>query len=276
MSLRETTNFENTPRSPAFRLSPVQVAFIVAIGIAIAVSEYVFAYQNVGYGIIISLVMVLVINIVISVWRFDPKIVACAESLTLVPLYILFTSSLPWFFINQQYLLPVVYSCILGLCLWHVYRQGLSLKRILNFEKGKMLKYCLIGLLIGLPMGIGEYFVLQPTPAFPSFEIKYLLRDTVYMLFFVGLAEEWLFRGLIQHDLNEAFGWKWALLATAAFCAVMHLTWRSIPELGFVFAAGLILGALWLKTKSLAAPIVAHAVNNVVLVAVLPYILRRW
>jgi membrane protease YdiL (CAAX protease family) len=47
---------------------------------------------------------------------------------------------------------------------------------------------------------------------------------------------------------------------------------RSIPELGFVFIAGLILGILYLKTKSLVAPIIAHGVNNVMLVAVLPYI----
>jgi membrane protease YdiL (CAAX protease family) len=55
----------------------------------------------------------------------------------------------------------------------------------------------------------------------------------------------------------------------------MHLTWRSVPELGFVFIAGLILGALYLKTKSLVAPIIAHGINNVILVAVLPYVFMR-
>ncbi|MBI2328924.1 MAG: CPBP family intramembrane metalloprotease, partial [Chloroflexi bacterium] len=50
-------------------------------------------------------------------------------------------------------------------------------------------------------------------------------------------------------------------------------TWRSIPELGFVFGAGLILGILYYKTKSLVMPVVAHGVINVILVSVLPYIL---
>jgi len=117
-----------------------------------------------------------------------------------------------------------------------------------------------------------EYFILRPAPAFPSFEVKYLFRDMVYMLFFVGIAEELLFRGLIQQDLMRAFGWKWALLGASALFAIMHLTWRSIPELGFVFLAGLILGGLYLKTKSLVAPIVAHGINNVILVSILPYI----
>ncbi len=55
----------------------------------------------------------------------------------------------------------------------------------------------------------------------------------------------------------------------------MHLTWRSIPELVFVFLAGIILGVLYLKTKSLVAPIIAHGVNNVIMVSILPYIFMK-
>jgi membrane protease YdiL (CAAX protease family) len=268
----DATNVQN-PWIPGRKLP--QAVFIASICGTIAVCEYVFAYQNVAYGIVIALVLVIVIYLMLSTLRLDQRIINCGESLALIPLYILFTSSLPWFFINEQYLLPAVYSCILGLCLWHTYQKDLSLKQILGFSKKKVLKYSLIGLAIGIPTGIGEYFVLQPTPAFPGFEIKYLLRDLAYMLLFVGVAEEFLFRGLIQQDLTEAFGWKWGLFTASALFAVMHLTWRSIPELGFVFFAGLILGGLYLRTKSLVAPVVAHGVNNVMLVAVLPYVFMR-
>ena len=253
-------------------LSLWQVAFITAIVLAIVTCEYVFAYQDVAYGIVIALVLTVAIYIILSVLHFNYMIVRCAESLAIIPLYILFTSSLPWFLINQQYLLPAVYSCIMGLCLWQVYQKNLSLKEIFGFNKGKLLKYSLVGLVIGGTLGIGEYFILHPAPAFPAFEIKYLFRDMVYMFLFVGVAEELLFRGLIQRDLMGAFGWKWGLFGASALFAVMHLTWRSIPELGFVFIAGLILGALYLKTKNLTAPIVAHGANNVMLVAILPYI----
>jgi membrane protease YdiL (CAAX protease family) len=256
-------------------LSLWQVMFIVTTGITITGCEWVFAYQNVAWGISIALGLTIVIYLVLSTLHLDQRITNCGESLALIPLYILFTSSLPWFFINQQYLLPAVYSCILGLCLWHTYQKGLSLKRIFGFSKQKLLKYSLIGLVIGLPLGAIEYFVLRPAPAFPSFEIKYLLRDMAYMFLFVGMAEEFLFRGLIQQDFAEAFGWKWGLFASSAIFAVMHLTWRSVPELGFVFIAGLVLGILYLRTKSLVAPIIAHGINNVMLVAVLPYVFMR-
>ena len=163
----------------------------------------------------------------------------------------------------------------MALCLLHIYRHKLSLKQLFGFSKGKLLKYTLIGIAIGLPMGTGEYLILQPAPASPTFEIGYLLRDIVYMFLFVGLAEELLFRALIQRDLSAAFGWKWGLFAASVMFAVMHLTWRSVPELGFVFIAGIVLGGLYLKTNSLVAPIVAHGANNVMLVAIAPYIFMK-
>ncbi len=252
-----------------------QAAFIVVIGVNIASCVWVFAYQNVAYGVVIALGLAITIYLVLSFVHLDQRITNCAESLTLIPLYIVFTSSLPWFFINQQYLLPAVYSCILALCLWHAYQKNLSLREIFGFSKDKLLKYSLIGLGIGIPLGMGEYFILHPIPVSSSFEVRYLFRDMAYMLLFVGVAEELLFRGFIQRDMAEAFGWKWALFGASLIFAVVHLTWRSIPELGFVFLAGLILGALYLKTRSLVAPIVAHGINNVMLVSVLPYIFMQ-
>lgn len=268
-----TVDISRARQTDAVGFSRWQALFIIVILVAITYSEWVFAYQDVAYGIILALGLSIMIYIGLSLLHFDRRIMNCAESLTLVPLYILFTASLPWFFIDQQYLLPAVYSCVLGLCLWHIYRKNLSLKKIFGFNKRKLLKHTLIGLVIGLPLGTMEYFVLQPAAAFPAFEVKYLLRDLAYMLLFVGIAEELLFRGLIQQDLMAAFGWKWALFGATALFAVMHLTWRSIPELGFVFLAGLVLGGLYLKTKSLVAPIIAHGINNVVLVGIMPYVL---
>ena len=254
-------------------ISRWQVMFLIAIGLAIALCEWVFAYYNVAYGIAIALGLVIMIYTMLSALHLEQRLAMCAESLALIPLYILFTSSLPWFFINQQYLLPAVYSCILALVLWHIYQNKLSLKQIFGFSKKHLLKYSLIGLAIGIPMGTVEYLILHPAPTFPVFEVRYFFRDLVYMLLFVGIAEELLFRGLIQRNLAGIFGWKWGLVGASLLFAVMHLTWRSLPELGFVFLAGLVLGFLYWKTKSLLVPIVAHGINNTMLVAVIPYLL---
>ncbi len=266
---QDTMKAEQRPgRVPLAR----QPLFILAICALILLDEYVFAGPSVAWGIIIALALAVGIYSLMSFLHLSKPITAAAESLALIPLYILFTSSLPWFFINQAYLTPAVYSLIIGLCLWHVYQKNLSLKQIFNIEKKNLLKYIAIGALIGIPLGTVEYLILRPAAAAPSFEFGYLLRDAVYMLFFVGLGEELLFRGFIQVDLSNAFGWKWGLFGASFIFAVMHMGWRSVPELFFVFVAGLVLGWLYLKTKNLTASIVAHGVNNVILVAVMPYV----
>ena len=209
---------------------------------------------------------------VIPIARMGQAFTDCAESLVLIPLYILFTSSLPWFFLSQELLLPAVYSAVLALCAWHIYRKNISLRDI-GFRSDKILKYVLIGILLGMPLGTIEYFIITPAAAFPSFEIKYLVRDLVYMVAFVGVGEELLFRGLVQRDMTNLLGWKWGLIGASLMFGVMHLTWRSIPELGFTFLGGMLFGYLYYRTNSLTAPIVAHGVCNTMLVAVLPYIL---
>jgi membrane protease YdiL (CAAX protease family) len=249
-----------------------QILFIVLLGAGIALTEYIFAYRSPTLGIGISLALVLLVYFLLSILRLEDRIAMSADSLVLVPVYILFTSSLPWFFLQQQYLLPAVYACVLVISFWHIYRHNLDFGAILNFNRRKLLKYTLIGLAIGIPLGAIEYLILHPSPTSPIFKVQYLFRDIIYMLVFVGFGEELLFRGLIQADLSKAFGWKWGLFATSLLFAVMHMTWRSVPELFFVFAAALILGGIYLRTRSLVAPIILHAANNVILVGVMPYL----
>ena len=246
--------------------------FITVIGLGIAFCEWVFAYHDVTYGIILALFLALIIYMVIPIAKLGQAFTDSAESLVLLPLYILFTSSLPWFFLSQELLLPAVYSAVLALGAWHIYRKNISLRDI-GFRRDKILKYVLIGILLGVPLGITEYFIITPLAAFAAFEVRYLLRDLVYMVAFVGLGEELLFRGLVQRDMMNLLGWKWGLLGASLMFMVMHLTWRSIPELGFTLFAGLLFGYLYHRTGSLVAPIIAHGVGNTILVAVMPYVL---
>ena len=198
---------------------------ITVIGLGITFCEWVFAYYDVAYGIILALFLVLIIYMIIPIAKLGKAFTDCAESLVLIPLYILFTSSLPWFFLSQELLLPAVYSAVLALCTWHIYRKNISLRDI-GLRRDKMLKYVLIGILLGAPLGIIEYFIITPSAAFLAFEIKYLLRDLVYMVVFVGIGEELLFRGLVQRDMMNLLGWKWGLLGASLLFMVMHVTWR--------------------------------------------------
>jgi membrane protease YdiL (CAAX protease family) len=262
-----------TVRSDVLTWRKVYPALLVTfICLGITFCEWVFAYQDVAYGIILALLLALVIYVILPVIKAGPVFNDVAESLALIPLYILLTSSLPWFFLSQELLLPAVYSAILALCGWHIYRKNIGLRQI-GFHRDRWLRYVLIGILVGIPLGVSEYFIITPVAAFPSFEIKYLFRDLAYMTFFVGLGEELLFRGLVQRDMMNLMGWKWGLIGASLMFGVMHLTWRSIPELLFTSLAGFLFGYLYYRTRSLVAPIIAHGVGNTILVAVMPYLL---
>jgi membrane protease YdiL (CAAX protease family) len=246
--------------------------FVALIFIAIVLIQYVFVYSDVGYGIVLSLLITLIIYITISVLKNRSDLTRLAESLALIPLYVLFTSSLPWFFIEQQFLLPMVYSLILGLCFWHMNEYNLGFKDV-GIIKKNALKYALLGILIAIPTGIIEYLILRPAPAFPKFEYIYLIRDVAYMTFFVAFGEELLFRGIIMNDLKRIYSWKTALIAQGFLFGIMHMSWRSVPELGFTFTAGILFGYLYHKTGSLTSSLAMHSMNNVILVGVLPYLL---
>lgn len=252
-------------------------ALIGLIILSIALTEYVFAYQNVSYGIGMALLLALGLYSLSALAPVSPGLARCIDSLTLVPLYILFTASLPWFFLDQQILLPAVYSIILALCLWHLQSRGFSLSSLsgLGLRPDGLGKFLALGILLGAPLGMIEYFILLPAPESAHLELGNLARDILYMTAFVGLGEELLFRGIIQRDMEEVFGWQSGLLLSSLLFGVMHLTWRSTPELGFTFLAGLLLGYVYFRTRSLVGPIAIHAVNNVMLVSIMPYLFAR-
>lgn len=84
----------------------------------------------------------------------------------------------------------------------------------------------------------------------------------------VGLAplcEEWLFRGVLYHRFARRFGPGASQLLTSAVFALLHMN-----PFG-VFALGMLLQALYRRTRSLATCVLAHALNNAV-----PLLLMSW
>jgi membrane protease YdiL (CAAX protease family) len=223
-------------------------------------------------GIIISLISSLLLIFFTATTKLEETLIESIEALTLIPLYILFTSSLPWFFLHQDLLFPAVYSIMIGLCIHQVRSKGFNLKEI-GFNLDYLRKTPLYGL-VGIPLGIIEYYILTPSPTYPHFNILNLFKDMIYMFLFVGLAEELLFRGLIQRSLTRLFNpWIGILMSSFVF-SIMHLTWHSIPELIFVYIAGTIFGYIYMKTQSLIPPIIAHGLGNTILVSVIPYLIK--
>lgn len=72
------------------------------------------------------------------------------------------------------------------------------------------------------------------------------------------VAEELLFRGLLLHTLASRWGFRRAAFATAGIFAVLH------ANLIGIFVFGLVLTVLYTTTRSLLAPMLCHALNNLI------------
>lgn len=72
-----------------------------------------------------------------------------------------------------------------------------------------------------------------------------------------GIAEEALFRGVVQAALADAWGTAPAVAAAAVLFGLAHFVTAAYAVAGVV--VGIVLGALFATTGDLTAPIVAHA-----------------
>jgi membrane protease YdiL (CAAX protease family) len=242
---------------------------------AISLAESIFVYGSLAFSDLLSLGLAVGLLMTAALAPIRPELARTFESLALVPLYILFSASMPWFFLDQQFLLPAVYSLVIAISLWHLHARGESIRELLGLRAPwrRLARPIALAMAVGIPTGVTEYLVLMVPPPAPTFQAAYLVRDSLYMLAFVALAEELLFRGIVQRDMERLLGRGPGLFLGSLLFAIMHLTWRSVPELGFVFVAGALMGYFYQRTGNLAASIGLHAVNNVLLVSIAPYLL---
>ena len=77
-----------------------------------------------------------------------------------------------------------------------------------------------------------------------------------------GIAEEALFRGVVQGGLTDLVGWLPALLIASVLFGVVH--WLTGLYALLAGVVGLYLGGLYLLTGNLLVPIVVHALYDMV------------
>ena len=95
--------------------------------------------------------------------------------------------------------------------------------------------------------------------------------ELVLLAALAGVAEEILFRGVLQAGLARVLPETWALVVASAAFGLAHFITPTYAVLAGL--AGLYLGGLFLLQGNLTAPIVAHAVYDIV---ALNYVVRLY
>lgn len=140
----------------------------------------------------------------------------------------------------------------------------------LGFPKGKLKINLLISLVIVLVTFLGSVFL------YPE-HFQSLLKQTLYYLFYIGMVEEVIFRGLLQNYLFGLKANKYVIFAIGAVMfSLSHLPFQmylhgdvswgyvvsAIPQLGYTFLFHLLMCWIADRRGDITIPIALHYINN--------------
>ncbi|CAN5666690.1 hypothetical protein BH23GEM3_BH23GEM3_23740 [soil metagenome] len=135
--------------------------------------------------------------------------------------------------------------------------------------RGEVLRWTLVALpvMLVLSWSVGELYVsLVPVPAETFNPFGPLIGDpwgqlaiTVLAVVAAPVAEEFFFRGVIQHPLEQRWGAAAGILGAAALFALVHLLPWVFP---LHFFLGAVFGWVVYTTRSIWSGVIFHAGNN--------------
>ena len=125
--------------------------------------------------------------------------------------------------------------------------------------------------LSGLLFGAAEYYILRPEPLAPELSWAATWLPALILFVCTGLLEELIFRGLLQQSAGNVLG-RWAVPYVAMLFAVLHVGYKSLLDVAFVFVVGLFFGWVVERTRSLLGVTLAHGLTNATLFLVMPFV----
>ncbi|MGA9348528.1 MAG: CPBP family glutamic-type intramembrane protease [Anaerolineae bacterium] len=245
-------------------LSPLQVAlgYLGVLSVAEVLTALLAPQGGLAlYGI---LLVILLLHTALT-WEHPSH--GLLLSLTFAPLIRLLSLSLPlaglpllyWYFIIS---VPLVVAAVIALRTlgfsWT--RVGLNLRALpIQFLVG----------LTGLAFGYIEYQILRPGPLAKALTWEQLWIPVLILLVSTGFVEELIFRGVMQQAATEALG-RYGILYVAVLFAVLHVGYKSLLDVLFVFGVALFFGWVVARTSSILGVTLSHGLTNIVLFLVVP------
>jgi len=160
-----------------------------------------------------------------------------------------------------------VYAVIMALIIGFLFLKKIDLRKVgLTVCPRPLHSQVTIGIPVGLMSGLVEYYLLRPSPISPTADrLQALVYVVIVMTLFVGLGEEILFRGLVQESYQNVLPASSAIIMASIQFGLMHYGWLNHLEILFACGVGLVVGYLFWTTKSLIAPVIVHALGNIVM-----------
>jgi membrane protease YdiL (CAAX protease family) len=236
--------------------------------LALLLAEYTTSYINKSWGLTMHVVILfaLIIN---SSMVSSSEFANLLRSLIAIPIIRIIGLSMPLIQIDPFFWYPIVAIPLFAAAIVIARSQKLGWKDV-----GLTLEGWPIQILIaitGIFLGFIEYLILRPEPLVPTLSLYTLIGVFIVLLVSTGLAEELLFRGIIQSNAQKVFRPLFAILITALIFTTMHMGWMSLVDYIFVFCVAVIYGYIFYKTNNILGITLNHGISNTILFIILPF-----
>jgi len=193
-------------------------------------------------------------------------------ALTLIPLIRILSLVMPLSFFHRIYWFLVIGIAVYLAFFFLLYQQKISLKDCgLRLPTPRHIPLEIGVMLLGVPFGYLEYYLLQPPSFIESISVENIIIAILILFFATGLMEEVIFRGLLQKKSVEILGvWQGMLFVSVLF-AVLHIGNLSILDVVLVFCIGGLYSLVVQKTKTIIGVTISHTIVNAFLFIILPF-----
>jgi membrane protease YdiL (CAAX protease family) len=199
------------------------------------------------------------------------KLSSILLALTLVPLIRILSLVMPLsHFPRIQWFIIIGFAIYLALFVL-IIQQKINIKECgLQLPTKKHIPIEIGIILLGMPLGIMEYYILRPPPFIDLFSIENLIIAFFILFIATGLMEELIFRGLLQKKSIDILGvWQGIFFITLIF-AVLHIGNLSLLDVLLVFCIGGFYAIVVKTTKTIIGVSISHTIVNIFLFIICP------
>jgi len=239
---------------------------LIGYPIVILLAEILTVYINVlaGLGAHVLILFALLIH---SSLVSNEKLKRLLNSMIILPLIRIVSFSIP-VVTPQIYQLLIISLPLFALAYVLMKTQKSKVEEVGLILKKPNLQFLIA--LTGFPIGYIEFMILHPKPFIPMSTFPYLLVG-FFILICAGLAEELLFRGILQRNSEKLLGVSPGLLYASVLFTICHVGWGSLYELIFVFLVAIFYGYMYQKTESIVGITFSHGLCNFMVFLFIPF-----
>ncbi len=237
--------------------------------LALIAAEFITTYVNKTWGLTVHTIILFALLVNAALVE-STDFSNLLRSMMILPIIRIIGLSIPMMQIKSLYWFPIVAIPLFASSIVIMRSQNLSIKDV-GLILGNIPVQLLIAL-TGIFTGIIEFFILRPAPLIPEFTPVLILGSFIILLISTGLAEELVFRGILQNNAMKVIGTGFGLLYTSLVFTTMHIGWIYFADLVFVFSVSMFYGYVFIKTRSIFGITLAHGVSNSMLFLVMPFV----